>query len=423
MAETFVLRFPVSTTITGDGAPDCEWVVVDGHGTRMGEIARGPLAAAAATLAGRRLVVLIPGAEVLLAAPDLPTRSAAKLAKLVPFALEEQLATDVEAMHFATTRTQPDGALQVAALERARLSGWLAELAAAGLSPAAMHPDSLLVPDNPAHVVIVLEAGRLTVRRPGELPLALHAEPLAAALSIAGLLPQAGVPLISPPHVLLYASAADWAAAEPLVESLRDRFASLNVQLLADGTLPLLAAGTVSGSPLSLLQGEFLPRHGLASEWPRWRLAASLLAVLLVAHLGANGVDWWRLHQDETRADQQLKSLAAEALPDVQNLSRLPSVRLAIESRVRKSRAAVSEGLLGTLNALGTAVAAAPGTQLQSLSYRDGTSELTVDAPDVGSLDHLQEAVRGRGFDAQLQGATQHEQRFQGHLQLKGPGS
>jgi general secretion pathway protein L len=419
MAETFVLRYPASATT----AADCEWVVVDGHGARAGELGRGPLAAAADALAGRRLVVLVPGAEVLLAAPDLPTRSAAKLAKLVPFALEEQLATDVEAMHFATARPQPDGPLQVAAVERVRLGAWLAALAAAGLSPAAMHPDSLLVPDNPAHVVILLESGRLMVRRPGALPLALHAEPLAAALAIAGLMPQDDTAPGGAPHVLLYAAAADWAAAEPLVESLRSRFASLNVQVLADGALPLLAAGAVNGNPLSLLQGDFQPRQGLSAEWPRWRLAASLLAALLVAHLGANGVDWWRLHQDEARVDQQLTSLAAEALPDVQNLARLPSVRLAIEGRVRKSRAAVSEGLLGTLNTLGTAVAAAPGAQLQSLSYRDGTSDLTVDAPDVGSLDRLQEAVRGRGFDAQLQGATQHEQRFQGHLQLKGPGS
>jgi general secretion pathway protein L len=419
MAETFVLRYPASTATSRD----CEWVVVDAHGARVGELGRGALAEAAEAVAGRRLVVLVPGAEVLLAAPELPTRSAAKLAKLIPFALEEQLATDVDAMHFASARATANGPLQVAAVERTRLGAWLAELAAAGLAPAAMHPDSLLVPDNPAHAVVLLEAGRLMVRRPGELPLALHAEPLAAALAVAGLLPPAGEPTAGAPHVLLYAAPADWAGAEPLVESLRDRFSSLNVQVLADGVLPLLAAGAVSASPLSLLQGEFLPRQGLSAEWPRWRVAASLLAVLLVAHLGANGIDWWRLRQDEARADQQLKSLAAEALPDIQNLSRLPSVRLAIEGRVRKSRAAVSEGLLGTLNALGTAVAAAPGAQLQSLSYRDGTSELTVDAPDVGSLDRLQEAVRGRGFDAQLQGAAQHEQRFQGHLQLKGPGS
>lgn len=418
MADSFVLRYPAP----GSSADYCEWVVVDAHGVRAGDAGQGSLADASAALAGRRLIVVVPGEEVLLAAPDLPTRSAAKLAKLIPFALEEQLATDVEAMHFASARVGTGSALQVAAIERARLAAWLGDLAAAGLAPAMLHPDSLLVPDNPAHVVVLLEAGRLIVRRPGGLPLVLQAEPLGAALSVAGLTPPgADTPAVAP-HVLLYAAAADWAAAAPVVESLRPGYASLNVQVLADGALPLLAAGAVNATPLSLLQGEFVARQGVAVDWQRWRLAAGLLAALLVTHLGATGVEWWRLRQDEARLDQQLKVLAAEALPDVQNLSRLPSVRLAIEGRVRKSRAAVSEGLLGTLNTLGTAVGAAPGTQVQSLSYRDGTSELTLDAPDVSALDRVQQAARSRGFDAQLQGATQHDARYQGHLQLKGPG-
>ncbi len=418
MADTFVLRYPAS----GLAAGDCEWLAVDSHGARLGDAGQGTLADAASACAGRRLLVLVPGAEVTLAVPELPTRNASKLQKLVPFALEDSLAAEVEAMHFACGRQRADRRLPVAAVERARLRQWLAALAAAGLAPLALYPDSLLVPDNPAHVVVLLEANRLVVRRPAALPLVLEAQPLAAALAVAGLAGNSEEPAAQP-HVLLYVAAAEWAAAEPVFEALRPDFASFKVQLLVDGALPLLAAAAVAGQPLSLLQGEFAARQGLAAEWPRWRLAAALVAALLVAHLAALGVDWWRLRQDELRVDQQLKALAAEALPNVQNLARLASVRLTVEARVRRTRAALSEGLLGTLGTLGAAVASAPGTQLQSLSYREGTTDLVIDAPDVGALDRLQEAAKGRGYDAQLQGATQHEQRYQGHLQLKGPGS
>jgi general secretion pathway protein L len=418
MAESLVLRYP----LTGDSAVECEWVPVDPHGLRAGDPGRGTLAQAALACAGRRLVVLVPAEEVTLAAPELPTRSRARLQKLVPFALEEHLAAEIDGLHFAIGRPLEGGGVEVAAVEAARLRAWLEALAAVGLAPAALCADALALPDNPAHVVVLLEPGRLVVRRPGRRPLTLEATPLATALSVAGLPRPAGEDPGAPPHVLLYAAPADWAAAEPLVESLRGEFASLNVQLLADGALGLLAAGAVAQAPLSLLQGPFAPREGWQGQWPRWRLAASLVAALVVVHVAMLGVDGWRLHKQEVAIDQQLRALAVEALPDVQNPARLPSIRLAIEGRVRKSRAATTAGLLGTLGALGAAVGAAPGTQLQSLSYRDGATDLLVTAPDVGALDRLQEAARGRGYEAQLQGATQKDQRYEGRLQLKGPG-
>jgi general secretion pathway protein L len=419
MSDSFVLRFPAP-----GASPDAaEWVVVDARGARITAVGRGTLAEAARAQGGHRLLLLVPGTEVTLAAPELPARGGGKLAKLVPFALEEQLASEIEAMHFALGRQGADGRLPVAAVERTRLAGWLAALEAAGLAPAAVYPDSLTVPDNPGHVVVVLEGDRVVVRRPAALPLVLEADPLDAALAVAGLPTAPGDAADAAANVLVYADSVDWSRHQPAIEALRERVATLKVQVLADGLLPLLAAGAVAGPPLSLLQGEFLPRQGLAGQWSRWRLAASLAAAFLVLHVATLGVDWWRLSRDEARVDAELKSAAAEALPNVQNLARLPNLRLAVESRVRSTRAAVNEGLLGTLGVLAASINAAPGTQVQSLSYRSGTTDLTLDAPDVAALDRVQQAAKGRGFDAQLQGATQREQRYQGHLQLKGPGT
>lgn len=418
MAESLVLRYP----LTDPSAAECEWVTVDPHGVLTSEPARGSLGDAALARGARRVVVLAPAEDITLAAPDLPARGGARLQKLIPFALEEHLASEIEQLHFAHGRAVAGG-VEVATVEASRLQGWLDALVAAGLAPAELTADALALPSNPAHVVVLLEGGRLLLRRPGRLPLTLDATPLATALAIAGLPRPAGDDPAAPLHVLLYATPADWEAAGPLVESLRGEFASLNVQLLPQGALALLAAGAVTQAPLSLLQGPFAPREGWAGQWDRWRLAASLVAAVLVVHVATLGVSWWRLHRDEVQVDAQLHMLALEALPDVQNPARLPSVRLAVEGRLRRSRAAASEGLLGTLGAVGEAVVAAPGTQLQSLSYRDGASDLVVSAPDVSALDHLQEVARGHGYTAQLQGASQKDQRYEGRLQLKGPGS
>ena len=134
----------------------------------------------------------------------------------MPFALEEQLATEIEAMHFALGRQGADGRVAVAAVERERFAGLVAALEAAGLAPAAVYSTSLVVPDNPAHVVVVLEGQTAIVRRPGALPLALDADPLAAALEIAGLPTGATDGLDPAANVLVYADSVDWPRYEPV---------------------------------------------------------------------------------------------------------------------------------------------------------------------------------------------------------------
>src|SRR5688500_4938727 len=98
MPEFLVVRLHAAAAAPGVGA---EWIVMDGTGARRSNVQSGPLELASAAAAGRKVVVLVPGTDALLAEPVLPVKSGAKLAQVVPFALEEHLAADVEHLHFA----------------------------------------------------------------------------------------------------------------------------------------------------------------------------------------------------------------------------------------------------------------------------------------------------------------------------------
>ena len=121
MSETLVIRLRAA-----DEAP-ASWLIVDAHGARSGAVHSGPVEDALGLAQGRRVVLLLPGAEIALAEPELPVRGGARIAQAVPFALEEQLATDVEALHFAVG-ARPAGAAgtPVAVVSRAALERWLA---------------------------------------------------------------------------------------------------------------------------------------------------------------------------------------------------------------------------------------------------------------------------------------------------------
>ena len=77
--------------------------------------------------------MLVPGTDALLAEPVLPVKSGAKLAQVVPFALEEHLACDVEDLHFAVGKRETRPGTPVTVVAHARMEAWQALLANAGL--------------------------------------------------------------------------------------------------------------------------------------------------------------------------------------------------------------------------------------------------------------------------------------------------
>lgn len=417
MSDTLYLRLPADLPAPVDGAepppdPGIDWVVLDGTGARV-DGGRSVLSAAAAMATGRRVVVFVPGTEVSLTSAELPTRNAARALQLVPFALEEQLACDVEQLHFAVGTQDELGRTPVAVVGLDRMSAWQSALRNAGLAPQALVPDTLALPDNPGHTVLLLEAGRLWARAPGQLPVVLDAEPLEAALSLLGIPGESA----AQQHLLVYVTGGDHESVRGTLGAVASVVGSLKLQLLADGVLASLAQHAFHSPPLSLLQGSHAARGGFGGLGQRWRLPAALAAgLLLVAFIG-EGIAWQRAHAEEKRLDGLIESATRDAVPTATNLSdprRLVEARL-IELRARGGR----NGLMGALAALAGAKSQAPGLTLNGLDYRDGVTDLQVTAPDVGALERVRAGLNSAGVAAELQGATAGEGGTEGRLQLR----
>ena len=380
-------------------ADPVSWVITDADGGRIGPVSIGRLADAAPLAAERPLVVIAPGASVTFAQPELPVKGGARVAQVVPYAMEELLAGEVEQFHFAVGRTDAEGRTLVAAVRRDELRGWMDALKAAGLDPQALVPEPLCVPDNPGKTVAVIDAGKLLVRAPGALPVALDAEPLTEAFALAGLEGEDR-------HVQLYVSQQDWQDSREMIEALREVTGSLDLQLLPDGALPLMAAGSVRSDALSLLQGEFARRTGWRAEWQRWRIAAFLALAALALHVGMRGYDLIRLRAEEQRLDAAIEQAVRIAMPDVE---RIVDARAQIEQRLAGGAAADPEGLLARLAAVGGAMSGATGPTIESLGWRNGSLQLQMIAADTDTLARFAQALTARGLTADVESTTPGE--------------
>src|SRR6266481_4603551 len=312
MPQTLLLRLP------SPGQEETEWLTIDDSGESETIRQRGSLTLAAAVSRTGKVVALAPATQILVTEAELPPGSGVKLAKAVPFALEEQLTEDIDQLSFAIGRRRPGGGTPVAAVSRAVLQGWISELNAAGLDPLTMYPDISLMPENPGQTVLWLEKGRLAVRRPGALPFAVELSPVSEALVVAGVIAD---PLESTEEpkpkesAVLYVTREDWARVQGEFEDLLEDFASLKVQLLTDGPLPWLARGIEAPDAVNLLQGEFSRTTDYSERWRQWRVAAALAVALLVVHVAAQALQIRHAKHESAALDGEISQVFSQSMP------------------------------------------------------------------------------------------------------------
>jgi len=252
MAESLLLRLP------RDPEQAASWLIVDARGAPVGPPQSGPLNLAAARVTGRRVCVLVPGTDVLLAEPDVPVKAGVKLQQVVPYALEEHLADSIDDLHFALgKRAAQSSRVPVAVVARALLNEWLATLRAAGINADAMYADSDLLPKNPGQAVVLLEEDAVFVRPPGGNAVTLPADALAQGLEIAQLDSDTAS---GARGLILYTGAAEWQRHSAQVEAVRPAFDGIKIQLLTGGPLALFAQQLPAGDPINLLQGDYAPK-------------------------------------------------------------------------------------------------------------------------------------------------------------------
>jgi general secretion pathway protein L len=414
MSETLVIRLG-----TGN-AELAEWVVVDDTGACTLAPAAGPIAGAAALSAGRRTVCLLPATRVVRTRADVPVRNQNRLALALPFALEDLLAEDIDDLHFASGTRHADGRLSVAVIRRTHMDETLELLARAGLAPQAIYADSDGVADLAGTTTVLLEDTQVILRDPGGDAVAAETDGLEALLELwlAQTRPAAEDGATTPRHLQVYdATTEGW--PNTLWEELQQKLQSLEVRRLPDGALARLAAGIAVSPGVNLLQGPYAKRSSFANYWPRWRLAAALVAAAGITMLLNAGLETWRLRRESAALDIELSQAIAHTFPG----SAVPEVRALVDQRLQagdtEQGLALGRQFLDTLRTVAGAVSRTGSTRIETLNYRTGVMELTLRVPNADSLDSIRKLVtEGGRLSAEIQSSNAEGEQIQGRIRI-----
>jgi len=420
MSETFVIRLLPER----DTEEVAQWLLVDQGGARMGVVLTGSVTDAAPLAVGRKVVVIVPGTDALLAEPLLPIKRAVQLEQLVRYALEEQLASDIDDLHFALGKRTASGATPVVALEHERMQRWQAQLTGAGIVADVMYVDTDLVPSATGGIAIV-DGGLLWTRQGSSRATVLDVQPLADALQLA--LPDSkDNEQVSAGDVTLYIAQADYEHDIVAINACRTRLPNLQVKLLPEGPLPLFALHAVTANEATLAVNLLTGKYARKKSWDKalapWRIAATLCGVAVALYLATTGVRYWQLARAEKQLDRELTELLGQTLPASPNKDPR-TARRQFETQLAASRGSGDGGgLLHGLNVLGNTVEQVPETRIDALAYRTKTIDLRVTAPSVDALDRIQHLATEQGLTAEIQSATPRDKKVEGRLQFKAPG-
>lgn len=410
MATTdwILLRLPAR-----EGAP-VTWAAADAGGQLL-SVPSQEVGGALHTLStGRRVALLVPAGDVSQFQVALPAGNEARLLQLAPFALEDQVSQDVDALHFAVgQRDALTGLVPVAVVARSRMQQWLDQATAMQLLPRAMFAESDLSPVLPGHVTLVVAEDQLLVRNDTARPLLFPAaDPLLALELLLGA--DADLSVV---NLVVHASPEDWQRHGTKIEALREHVASYRAQLSGGGLLALYAQGLAQAQPVNLMQGAFRPQQSRRTGWLPWRGAALLALALLLLHgLGS----WWQLRQLRRTSldlDQQITQLYGSIFPGQQPGS---APRRALEKRLAALAGGGPRGdLLPLLAAVSAARQNVPGAELLSLSFKPGVLQLKLAAPDASTLQQFTQALRAGGYAAEVTGGTPRGAKYEGQIELK----
>jgi general secretion pathway protein L len=413
MADWLLLRLPAE-----EDAP-LSWAVADAHGQLLSVPSQDRGGGLHTMATGRKVALLLPAGEVSFFQATLPAGNEARLLQLAPFALEDQLSQDIDALHFAVgTRDAVAGTVPVAVMENSRMQYWMARAAALQLIPHSVFAESDLAPVLPGHVTMLVAGDQLLLRDDQSRPLVLPAaDPLLALEMLLG----SGARL-EQSNLTVFVGPGDWQTHAARIEPLRERVASFKVQLNSGGILAQLAQGLSHGAPVNLLQGVYKPRGKSGGGWQAWRWVAGLAALLLVLHVAGS---WWQLRQLR-RAGAELDAAVVQLYGSIfpgQPVGREP--RRALERRLASlAGGANGQGeLLHLLAAVSAAKQNVPVAQLESLIFKPGNMQLKLTAPDASALDQFNQALRASGYSAELKSGNARGGSYEGQVELKGPGS
>lgn len=393
------------------------------------------------------IIFAVSGNDVISIEKNLPKMPSSKIAKALPFAIEEQLLESIDAYHLVITNIQQNGNIDLLAVLYQKMQQWLSSFHKR-ITFSTMLPDYLFLPYEPDVWHITIE-NYVLIRYGKYLGLSCDLENWQ---QIVTLLWQEQTPETQPKKIIIHhyshiSLEQDNPHPSPLEKesaSQESTHEQIHSPLAGEGAQQGRVRGTQStvtkreittnllnslpviieqqnetvtllqnmakqaaqeNLTISLLQNEFAQEHHLSPVKKTWLFAGGMLATALIIGFLSTIVQFIMLKRQDNVLQTQIAALYKQVYPESSTVV-APQVRM--ERTLKDLQANQSGGgYLGLLVSIGQVFKQLPAIQVNTLRYQDNKLVLEVQANNFNVLDLALNMLNKTGVMAtQDQGAT-----------------
>ncbi|MCW8333343.1 type II secretion system protein GspL [Vibrio paucivorans] len=317
----------------------------------------------------RTVHLLVSADDVILSQVVIPAGGARQLDSMLPFLMEDDIAQDVDELHFSVLEKGAEHAF-VCALDKQWLSDTLAELKSFGVEVKKVLPDVLALPsysdaDQRSGISSAQINDKWLMKKGQYLGVSIDSDWL-QVLAASEWVKQDDVflPLSShsPLPSLELASEQEWQELPP--------------QLV----MALLAQGAIS-SKVNLLTGSFKPRSSWLRHWKVWQKAAMAAVFLIAVSTTYNILQISKFESQANAYRAESERIFREALPGKTRIPTVSYLKRQMESEANRLSGGGSGGsMLEWVAKLPQSLGVVNTMQLQSIKYDGNRDEMRIQA-------------------------------------------
>ncbi len=417
-----------------DVSPEAQlynWVLVDASGDAQARGTADSREAIEQTLAQNDLesvllVGLIPGDEALLCMADIPAKQTRFVQQALPFAVEEQVAQDIESVHLALG-DRTDKGFRVAAIDHGQMADWVSMFSGwEHLKLEAIYPDAGLLPVTEGGWSICLDGETAMLASDQGEWLSVQARNLAMFAQTLALPPSDEV--VAEVPVTVYGTEQEFEHQQADLAELK----SSGRLTVREETLELMPLELLAHShhhhlcqPINLCQGEYSIRSGKASALNAWKPLIAVACVWFVVQVGIE-IGMGVYHQQKAdQAKEEAMALYRQAFPD-DSRTHAANVRRVVEGQLRQLQAEGPDaGFITLMKYTGEQYSKIPDSRsivFNSVNYSRNRGELVVDvrADSYNKLSTLRNGLTNRGLNAEIGSVVNESDGARGRLTVSG---
>ena len=351
-------------------------------------------------------IVLVPSTDCLVTTVLLPTKQRRQQIKALPFALEEQIAVDIEEMHFAIGQRREDGLLSVIAVSKVKMQSWLDSLANSGISVVSMLPlCSLLEAPQGAWSVfhfnqsyIVNQNGNCWIGSEDEVKMMLN-------LSIQQLADDAL------PGLLFWSEneTPSW------INGLGLEVSSHTIKSSEEALL-----ARFDFQKTNLLQGDFTIQDNWSAGWKLWKKVAVIAFVALLLKFSLMGFEVFKLNDESAYLQTEMARQYHKIAPGARitkNIERQMKQLIAQHQGGQNQ----SNSFLNMLDVVAESLASIEDIKPTNLTYDRNKAEIRLDLiiSSLPKLDLLKDNLVAKGLSIEVGAANAQGSNYSGRLTIR----